>query len=70
MYKTVIKPILFRNDPEVIHYKVFSWLKILLNNRFSKGLAKSIFQVRNSKLKKCVTKLQKLKSADGLTTRY
>jgi dihydroorotate dehydrogenase len=52
MYKTVIKPILFRNDPEVIHYKVFSWLKVLLNSGFSKGLAKSIYHVNDKSLKK------------------
>lgn len=52
MYKTVVKPILFRNDPEVIHYKVFNWLNLLLNNRFSKSLAKSFYQVEHLQLEK------------------
>ena len=52
MYKTIIKPYLFRHDPEEIHYKVFNWLKLLLNNNFSKSVLKSFYSVSNSSLEK------------------
>lgn len=52
MYKTIIKPYLFRHDPEEIHYKVFNWLKLLLNTGISKSVARSQFCVKNQSLEK------------------
>ncbi|MBL4709597.1 MAG: quinone-dependent dihydroorotate dehydrogenase [Flavobacteriales bacterium] len=52
MYKTFIKPYLFRQDPEEIHYKVFRWLNLLLNNGISKSLSRSLFSYQDKSLKK------------------
>lgn len=52
MYKSIIRPILFSNDPEVIHYKVFSWLKLLLSFGIIKSIVKSLFTYQDTKLEK------------------
>ena len=52
MYKSIVKPIFFNQDPETIHYKVFDWLKILLKSRISKSFTKRFFNISSSKLQK------------------
>ncbi|MDC1451596.1 quinone-dependent dihydroorotate dehydrogenase [Vicingaceae bacterium] len=52
MYKTIVKPLLFKQDPETIHYKVFGWLKILLKSRFSKSFTRLLFTFSNKNLQK------------------
>ena len=52
MYKIIVKPLLFKQDPETIHYKVFGWLKILLKNSISKSFAKRIYSVSDTRLEK------------------
>jgi len=51
-YKTFIKPILFRRDPERIHYQVFSWLKNGLKFPFAKVIVKSFFNFEDKSLQK------------------
>jgi len=52
MYKIIVKPLLFKQDPETIHYKVFGWLKILLKSSISKSFAKRIYSVSDTRLEK------------------
>lgn len=52
MYKTVVKPLFFREDPETIHYKVFNWLKVLLKSNISKSFAKSLYKIDDSRLER------------------
>ena len=52
MYKTVVKPLFFKEDPESIHYKVFDWLKVLLKSNISKSFAKSLYKIDDSRLEK------------------
>jgi dihydroorotate dehydrogenase len=52
MYKIFIKPILFHFDPEVIHYKVFGWLKTALYFSLFKRLSRSLFTVESPLLEK------------------
>ena len=52
MYKTVVKPLFFKEDPETIHYKVFDWLKVLLKSNISKSFAKSLYKIDDSRLEK------------------
>lgn len=52
MYTTLIKPILFKKDPEEIHYSVFAWIKNGLKIPFAKSIAKQLFDFKNDKLKK------------------
>ena len=52
MYQSVVKPYLFKKDPEVIHYKVFGWLKRLMNLPFGKPIFRGIFNFKNESLEK------------------
>lgn len=52
MYKTVVKPLFFKEDPETIHYKVFDWLKVLLKSNISKSFAKSLYKIDDARLEK------------------
>lgn len=52
MYKTIIKPYLFNQDPEKVHYKVFNSLKVLLNNGITKSLARSLYTYHSNALNK------------------
>tara|TARA_B110000046_G_scaffold57595_2_gene64321 strand:+ start:5257 stop:6300 length:1044 start_codon:yes stop_codon:yes gene_type:complete len=52
MYKSIVKPLLFNQDPETIHYKVFGWLKILLNSSISKSFTRLFYTVSHKKLQK------------------
>lgn len=52
MYKLLIKPLLFRSDPEKIHYKVFDWIKLMLNNKATKSIFRKRFILKNNVLEK------------------
>lgn len=52
MYKSIVKPILFNQDPEKIHYKVFDWLKLLLKSRISKYFINRLFTISHQSLQK------------------
>jgi dihydroorotate dehydrogenase len=54
MYKSLIKPILFLNDPESIHHKVFKWTRFSLSLPFSKSLAKAMYCVNDKRLERNV----------------
>ena len=50
IYKYLIRPFLFLTDPEVIHYRVFKWLKILFQLQSLKFLAERIYGSSNNNL--------------------
>jgi dihydroorotate dehydrogenase len=53
MYKTLIRPILFKIDPEKVHHFTFSLIRFL--NRLGFGLLfRSIYQIKNPKLERTV----------------
>lgn len=52
MYKSILKPLLFRLDPEKAHYLTFDLLKIFLGNPVSKAISKAMFEVKHPKLEK------------------
>ena len=54
MYKILLKPLFFKYDPEVIHYKVFEWIKRILKFPFSKKIARFIYSEKNDALRKNV----------------
>lgn len=49
-YKTILKPLLFRSDPEKIHYRVVCWLKSALRNPLFRNISRSIFCYSNPAL--------------------
>jgi dihydroorotate dehydrogenase len=53
MYKTLIRPILFKIDPEKVHYFTFSLIRFLNRLGFG-GLFRSIYQIKNQKLERTV----------------
>ncbi len=52
MYKLVIKPLLFKLDPEKAHYLTFDLLKLFIGNSLGRFLAKSLFSFHHPKLNK------------------
>lgn len=52
MYKTFIRPWFFKSDPEVIHHKVFNWLKLGLKFKFSKSIVRRYYSVSDTVLQK------------------
>lgn len=52
MYKTIIKPLLFRLDPEKAHYLTFDLMKVFLGNPISKAISRAIYEVKHPKLQK------------------
>lgn len=50
IYKYLIRPFLFQTDPEVIHYRVFKWLKILFQLPGLKYLFRRIYSTSNNNL--------------------
>lgn len=57
MYKAIIKPLLFRLDPEKAHYLTFSLLKFFLAIPFAKKIASSLFVVQSKNIGKTVAGL-------------
>jgi dihydroorotate dehydrogenase len=52
MYKRIIRPLLFKVDAEVIHYRVFQWLQIAAKIPGIKGLLGLMFKTNHPKLKR------------------
>ncbi|MBS1634562.1 MAG: quinone-dependent dihydroorotate dehydrogenase [Bacteroidetes bacterium] len=52
MYKWLLKPVLFRFNPEKAHYLTFDLLKLALGNALGRGLAGSILSVEDPRLEK------------------
>jgi len=52
MYQSIIKPFLFLSDPEKVHYRVFSWLKISLKASWIKNLVRKHYQVHSPLLER------------------
>ncbi len=69
MYKSIIKPILFRFQPETAHNLVFSSLKILFKIPLVKTLVRSVFQVKDLRLEKTVFGI-KFPNAVGLAAGF
>ena len=47
MYHNLIRPLLFLTDPEKVHYRVFSWMKLMLSSSFVRSLVKRNHQVNS-----------------------
>ncbi|MGY6741976.1 MAG: quinone-dependent dihydroorotate dehydrogenase [Cecembia sp.] len=69
MYKSIIKPILFKKDPESAHHFTFSWIKRIFNLPVAKSSIKSFFNYENPILEKEVFGL-KFKNPIGLAAGF
>lgn len=54
MYKTLLKPLFFLFDPEIIHHKVFSIIKALHKLPGSAAATRSLFVVKDKRLERTV----------------
>tara|TARA_B100001778_G_C18601862_1_gene637662 strand:+ start:282 stop:1319 length:1038 start_codon:yes stop_codon:yes gene_type:complete len=54
IYKTVIKPFLFLQDPEKVHYKVFNMVKTLSKVPGFSAINRSLFKLNNKELERDV----------------
>ncbi len=52
MYRLIIRPLLFLSDPERVHYRVFSWMKLLLSSSFARDLIQVSHQVNSPVLER------------------
>lgn len=52
MYKRIIRPLLFNIDAEIIHYRVFKWLKTCSKIPGIKGLLGLVFEIKHPKLQR------------------
>ena len=52
IYKTFIKPLLFSQDPEKVHYRVFNMVKFLSKIPGFPAINRLLFQVKNKKLER------------------
>jgi len=69
MYKSIIRPILFKFDPEEIHYFTFSTLRILNKIPGFPSLFKSLYEVKDVRLEREVFGL-KFKNPVGLAAGF
>jgi len=69
MYKSIIRPILFKFDPEEIHYFTFSVLRFLNKIPGFPSLFKSLYEVKDSRLEREVFGL-KFKNPVGLAAGF
>lgn len=54
MYQKLIKPILFRFDPESVHYFTFSLIKIISAFPLTKSIIRALYQVNDDRLERKV----------------
>lgn len=54
LYRNFIRPVLFLSDPETVHHRVFSWLKLVLNVSPTRMLFRKAFVIEDRKLQKTV----------------
>ncbi len=52
IYKTIIKPFLFSQDPEKIHHKVFNMIKLISSIPGVSSVNRLLFQVKNKQLER------------------
>ena len=52
MYKQIIRSILFKFDPEAVHYFTFGVLKLIFKIPFSTRIARAFFQINHPKLER------------------
>jgi dihydroorotate dehydrogenase len=52
MYKQLLRPLVFKLDPEKAHYLTFDLMKLALGNPFGRFMSKSILEYKHPKLKK------------------
>jgi len=69
MYKSLIRSLLFKFDPELVHYFTFDFLKIIFKIPGTKALVKSIYQLNDSRLEREVFGL-KFKNPVGLAAGF
>ena len=69
MYKTFIRPLLFRFDPEEVHYFTFSLIRFLSKIPGFSAISKSLYEVEDSRLETEVFGL-KFKNPVGLAAGY
>ncbi|MCH7402830.1 quinone-dependent dihydroorotate dehydrogenase [Belliella kenyensis] len=69
MYKAIIKPILFKRNPESAHYFTFAWIKRLFNLPIIKPIVKSQFGLEDRSLERVVFGL-KFKNPIGLAAGF
>ncbi len=69
MYKSILKPILFKKEPEAAHHFTFSWIGKTFNLPIIRPVIKSIFQYENPILEKEVFGLR-FKNPVGLAAGF
>ena len=69
MYKSLIRSLLFKFDPEVVHYFTFDFLKIIFKIPGTKTLVKSMYQLNDTRLEREVFGL-KFKNPVGLAAGF
>ena len=69
MYKTFIRPLLFRFDPEEVHYFTFSLIRFLSKIPGFSAISKSLYEVEDSRLETEVFGL-KFKNPVGLAAGF
>tara|TARA_Y100001934_G_C12383429_1_gene794045 strand:+ start:2976 stop:4013 length:1038 start_codon:yes stop_codon:yes gene_type:complete len=52
IYKTIIKPFLFSQDPEKVHHKVFNMIKLISSIPGVSSVNRLLFQVKNKQLER------------------
>lgn len=52
MYKQLLRPLVFKLDPEKAHYLTFDLMKLALGNAFGRFMSKSVLEYKHPKLKK------------------
>src|SRR5690554_8128331 len=65
MYKSIIRPVFFKFDPEKVHHFTFSMIKIMQAIPGAKAIIKSVYQVNDQRLEREVCGL-KIKNPVGL----
>lgn len=52
MYKQLLRPLVFKLDPEKAHYLTFDLMKLALGNAFGRLMSKAVLEYKHPKLKK------------------
>ncbi len=52
MYKQLLRPLVFKIDPEKAHYLTFDLMKLALGNAFGRFMSKKVLEYKHPKLKK------------------
>jgi len=69
MYKSLVRPILFKYDPEGVHHFTFKMIRILSRIPFIPAIFRSVYQLENTKLEREVFGL-KFKNPVGLAAGF